>query len=194
MDVGHRSNPDITALFRDLRKGNRTVLGEVIPLLYDELHGMAEQRLAGQPVGHTLSATALVHESYLKLLGASPGAYTDRAHFLSVAAIAMRHVLVNHARAREAQKRGGGRLSITLEDDILGGEGVPATEILALDEALDRLDSLSSRQRSVVECRFFGGLTWEEVAEALSVSVPTARRDWRIARAWLARELAPEAP
>lgn len=194
MDDGDRSDPEITALFRDLRKGDRTVLGEVIPLLYDELHRMAGQRLAGQPVGHTLSATALVHESYLKLLGASSGSFTDRAHFLSVAAIAMRHVLVNHARARAARKRGGGRMPITLEEGLLGHEEVPATEILALDEALDRLDALSPRQRAVVECRFFGGLTWEEVAEALSVSVPTARRDWRIARAWLARELEPGVP
>jgi RNA polymerase sigma factor (TIGR02999 family) len=163
-----------------------------MPLVYDELHRMAERQMSGQPVGHTLSATALVHESYLKLVRQSARAWKDRAHFLAVAAVAMRHVLVNHAERRKADKRGGGRLPATLDEGFLGDDGARVDDLLALDRALDRLDALSPRQRAVVECRFFGGLTWEEIAEAVEVSVPTVRRDWRVARAWLARELAGE--
>jgi len=187
---------EITALLQDLRKGKRTVMDELMPLVYEELRRMARRHLRGQRPGHTLNTTALVHESYLKLVNQSSGSWKDRAHFLSVAAVAMRHILVNHAHHRNAQKRGGGQALATLDEALAGGQEMRTDEILALDEALDRLDAVSPRQRAVVEYRFFGGLTHEEIAEVLDVSVPTVRRDWRIARAWLSRELsaAPRSP
>jgi len=185
---------EITALLRDLRKGNRTVMDELMPLVYEELRRMARRHLRGQRPGHTLNTTALVHESYLKLVNHSSGSWKDRAHFLSVAAVAMRHILVNHAHHRNAQKRGGGQALATLDEALAGGQEMRTDELLALDQALDRLDAVSPRQRAVVEYRFFGGLTHEEIAEVLDVSVPTVRRDWRIARAWLSRELSPAPP
>jgi len=164
-------------------------MGELMPLVYDELRRIARHHLGGQRAGHTLDTTALVHESYLKLAKQSSRSWEDRAHFLSVAAVAMRHVLVNYAHHRNAQKRGGGRAPATLDEALVGGKEMRTDELLALDQALDRLDEVSSRQRAVVEYRFFGGLTHEEIAEVLEVSVPTVRRDWRLARAWLSREL-----
>ena len=154
---------------------------------------MASRQLVGQRQGHTLDTTALVHESYLKLVNQASRSWQDRAHFLSVAAVAMRHILVNHAHARNAAKRGGGKASVTLDEALVAGQEMRTDEILALDEALDRLDEVSPRQRAVVEYRFFGGLTHEEIAEVLDVSVPTVRRDWRLARAWLSRELSSQA-
>jgi RNA polymerase sigma factor (TIGR02999 family) len=180
---------EITALLLDLRKGNPTVMRELMPLVYEELRRMAKRQLGGQRPGHTLNTTALVHESYLKLVNQSSRSWQDRAHFLSVAAVAMRHILVNHAHRRNAQRRGGGQVVATLNEAVMGGQEMRTDELLALDEALDRLDAVSPRQRAVVEYRFFGGLTHEDIAEVLGVSVPTVRRDWRIARAWLSREL-----
>jgi RNA polymerase sigma factor (TIGR02999 family) len=164
-------------------------MAELAPLVYEELRLMASRQLAGQRQGHTLNTTALVHESYLKLVNQASRSWQDRAHFLSVAAVAMRHILVNHAHKRNAQKRGGGKSPATLDEALVAGQEMRTDELLALDEALERLDEVSPRQRAVVEYRFFGGLTHEEIAEVLDVSVPTVRRDWRLARAWLSREL-----
>jgi RNA polymerase sigma factor (TIGR02999 family) len=166
-------------------------MSELAPLVYDELRLMASRQLARQHQGHTLNTTALVHEAYLKLVNQASRSWQDRAHFLSVAAVAMRHILVNHAHKRNAQKRGAGRASVTLDEALVPGEEMRTEELLALDEALDRLNQVSPRQRAVVEYRFFGGLTHEEIAEVLGVSVPTVRRDWRLARAWLSREISP---
>jgi RNA polymerase sigma factor (TIGR02999 family) len=188
-DTLQANEDEITALLRDLRKGNRTVMGELMPLVYDELRRIARRYLAGQDEGHTLSPTALVNESYLKLVKQPSGSWQDRAHFLSVAAVAMRQILVNHARARNAQKRDGGIMLRTFDDSRAGSSDMRSDELIALDDALCRLDAASPRQRAVIEYRFFGGLTHEEIAEVLGVSVPTVRRDWRIARAWLVREL-----
>jgi RNA polymerase sigma factor (TIGR02999 family) len=180
---------EVTALLADLGRGNRTAMEALMPLVYDQLRLIARRYLSDQDAGHTLNPTALVHESYLKLVRQPSRTWQDRAHFLSVAAVAMRHILVNHARDRRAAKRDGGQIAVTLDEGLVGGQALRSDELLALDDALARLDGVSPRQRSVVEYRFFGGLTHEEIAEVLGVSVPTVRRDWRIARAWLVREL-----
>jgi RNA polymerase sigma factor (TIGR02999 family) len=159
-----------------------------MPLVYDELRRIAQRSLRGERRSHTLSATALVHEAYLKLVDQTRVTWQNRAHFYAVAAQAMRRILVNYAEARKAQKRGGGQGLVTFDDELMGTE-TRAEELVQLDEALTRLKSLSERQASVVEYHFFGGLTHEEIAEVLGVSLPTVRRDWRLAKAWLTREL-----
>jgi len=181
---------EITAILRSLDQGRHTIVDQVVPLVYDELRLMASRQLGRQRPGHTFSTTALVHEAYLRLAREGTAPWQDRAHFLSVAAVVMRHILVNHARSRHAQKRGGVEEVLTLDEAVVGGRNLRSDELLALDEALDRLDVVSPRQRALVEYRFFGGLTHEEIASVLGVSVPTVQRDWRMARAWLARELA----
>ncbi len=179
---------EITAVLRAIDQGQHAIVDRVVPLVYDELRLMARRQLAAQRVGHTLNTTALVHEAYLKLASASPRPWQDRAHFLSVAAVVMRHILVNYARAQHAQKRGDGPALVTLDDNLVGGE-LRSDELLLLDDALERLNVAHPRQRAIVEYRFFGGLTHEEIASVLGVSVPTVQRDWRMARAWLVNEL-----
>lgn len=183
--------PQITRLLGQLAGGNRSVIDALMPLVYDELHRIAERRLMGERQGHTLNATALVHEAYLKLVDQTRVSWQNRAHFYGVAAQAMRRILVNYAEARKAEKRGGGEALATFDDELIGAEQ-RAGDLLALDEALTRLKSMSDRQSAVVEYHFFGGLTHEEIAEVLGVSLPTVRRDWRIAKAWLTRELREE--
>ena len=180
----------VTALLAELSRSNRTVVGTLMPLVYDELRRLARRQLRGQRPGHTLNTTALVHEAYLKLVNQKEATWESRAHFMSVAALAMRQILINYAHRRRAQKRGGGAARVTFEEALMGGQVTRTDELLALDEALDRLAALNERQSLVVTYRFFGGLTHEEIAEALGVSVPTVGRDWRVARAWLTRELA----
>ncbi|MGH7618007.1 MAG: ECF-type sigma factor [Gemmatimonadaceae bacterium] len=175
-------------MLRSIDQGQHEIVHQVVPLVYDELRLMARRQLSHQRPGHTLSTTGLVHEAYLKLASASARPWHDRAHFLSVAAVVMRHILVNYARAQHAQKRGDGQTIVTLDDAMVGGE-LRSEELLLLDDALERLDAANPRQRAVVEYRFFGGLTHEEIASVLGISVPTVQRDWRMARAWLAREL-----
>ena len=161
-----------------------------MPLVYDELYAMAQRQLRGQRAGHTLNTTALVHEAYLKLVNQQQATWQNRAHFLSVAALAMRQILINYAHRRRAQKRGGGEVLATFTESLMGGTATRADELIALDEALDRLSKINKRQSEVVTYRFFGGLKHKEIAEVLGVSVPTVRLDWRIAKAWLTRELA----
>jgi RNA polymerase sigma factor (TIGR02999 family) len=178
----------VTELLIDLSGGNRGVVNALMPLVYEELHRIAERHLRGERSDHTLNATALVHEAYLKLVDQSRVTWQNRAHFYGVAAQAMRRILVNYAEAGKAQKRGGGAGLVTFNDEMMGKE-TRAEELIELDEALTRLKSLSDRQAAVVEYHFFGGLTHEEIAEVLGVSLPTVRRDWRLAKAWLTREL-----
>lgn len=179
---------EITRLLGELAGGNKTVVDSLLPLVYDHLKRIAGARLRAERPDHTLSATALVHEAYLKLVRQDRVDWKNRAHFLGIAARAMRRILIHHAEAWKAQKRGGGERPVTL-DEANEPRVVRADELIALDAAMDRLRLLSERQSRVVELRFFGGLTHEEIAEALGVSVPTVRRDWRLARAWLGREL-----
>jgi RNA polymerase sigma factor (TIGR02999 family) len=181
---------DVTQLLAELTGGNQAVVNALLPLIYDELHHLAENQLRRERKNHTLNATALVHEVYLKLVDQSRVTWQNRAHFLGVSAQAMRRILINYAEQRRAQKRGGDMVATTFDDELIAREA-RADQLIDLDEALTRLTALSARQAAVVEYRFFGGLTHEEIAEVLNVSEPTVRRDWRLARAWLSRELKP---
>lgn len=180
--------PEITGLLAAMRRGDPAAVGRLMPLVYDELHALARRRLRGSPAGRTLNTTALVHEAYLKLVAPGRAEWQDRVHFLAVAATAMRYIVVDYARRRSAEKRGAGLPHTSLEAEKLGVEG-RSVEVLALDQALERLAGVSDRLARVVELLFFGGLTEEEAAEALGVSDRTVRRDWRKARAFLSRAL-----
>ncbi len=178
----------ITALLKDLEGGDPSAVDALLPMLYDELRSLAHAQLRRERQGHTLATTALVHEAYLKLVQQNDVNWKNRAHFLSIAALAMRRILVNYANARLAKKRGGREPIVTLDEGQVA-RPVRAEELVALDEALDRLGRIDERQCKTVTYRFFGGLTQQEIAEVLGVSVPTVRRDWRLARAWLSREV-----
>ena len=181
---------DITCLLQAWRDGDAAALAALTPLVYGELRRLAEQHMRRERPDHTLQATALVHEAFLRLTGGASIAWENRAHFFKAAARIMRHVLVDHARSRGYAKRGGGGLRISIEDGaaaVLAEERAP--DLVALDEALGRLERLDPRQHQVVELRFFGGLSVEETAEVLGVSAITVKRDWRSARAWLFAEL-----
>lgn len=186
MDDGQRGN--VTELLGQLRGGNRTVVDSLMPLVYEQLHAMARGQLRRERPEHTLNATALVHEAYLKLVGQDRVDWQNRAHFFAIAAQAMRRILINHANRRLAAKRGAGEALVTFDEELVQGHQ-RAEELIQLDEALQRLAKLSERQSRVVEYRFFGGLKHREIAEVLGVSVGTVRLDWRMARAWLSREL-----
>jgi RNA polymerase sigma factor (TIGR02999 family) len=185
---------EITDLLADLSGGNRDVVDAILPRVYDELQALAHGQLRRERADHTLNTTALVHEAYLKLVRQERVSWQNRAHFFAIAATAMRRILINYAHKRNAEKRGGGQALATFEDGMGGGREANVEELLALDGALERLAVHSERQSRVVEYRFFGGLTHEEIAEVLGVSVPTVGRDWRFARAWLSRELADDLP
>ena len=174
---------EITGLLAALRDGDRTALDRLFPLVYRELHDRAHRQLARRRPGDTLSTTALVHEAYLKLTDSAHQTYADRVHFFAVASRAMRQILVDYARRMTAAKRGGG-LAVSFDPDQLGDPG-RAEELVALDEALTRLEGLDERLARTVEMRFFGGLSVEEAADALGVSPRTVKRDWRKARAFL---------
>ena len=187
--------PAITELLAELSGGNRTVVDALMPRVYEELRTLARRQLRGERAGRTLNTTALVHEAYLKLVNQNQVTWKNRAHFFSLAALAMRRILINYAHSRMAEKRGGGQAVATFEEGDVVRE-TRAEELVALDEALARLEQFNERQSQVVTYRFFGGLTQEEISEVLNVSVPTVRRDGRLARAWLSRELKrdPNAP
>jgi RNA polymerase sigma factor (TIGR02999 family) len=179
---------NITRLLHRLSDGDDNAVNALMPMVYEELHAMADRQMRRERANHTLNSTALVHEAYLKLVDQNRVSWQNRAHFFAIAAQAMRRILINYAQARLAQKRGGGQILATFNEEEVVRES-RAGEIVALDDALTRLAELNERQSKVVEFRFFAGLTQEEIAEVLGVSVPTVRRDWRLARAWLAREL-----
>ena len=181
------THPDAQA---DPQGGGDEPLDRLVPLLYEELRAIAHRRLAAGAGNGTLSTTGLVHEVYLKLGDQSRAGWRDRAHFLALASTAMRHILVDRAKAQGALKRGGERRRISLDDEEIRVDEQPAA-ILDLDEALDRLAELEPRLAHVVECRFFGGLSEEEIATALGVTVRTVQRDWTKARMLLQRALAP---
>ena len=173
--------------------GDRDALDRALPHVYHELHRLAHAQLRREASGHTLDTGALVHEAYLRLVDQSRCEWRDRAHFLAVAATAMRRILVDHARRHRAAKRGDGARPVTLEQADALAPAERADLLVDLDEALERLAALDARQAQVVECRFFGGLTEEETAEALGIGLRTAKRDWAKARSWLYRELYPDA-
>jgi len=171
-----------------LRTGSRESIDRLVPLLYEELRAMAHRRLLAQPRGGTLQTTALVHEAYLKIVDQSRATVRDRVHFLALASLAMRHVLVDRAKARGAVKRDGQQWCVTLDEEEIGIDDQPDA-LLQLDDALNRLATLEPRLARVVECRFFGALTEDEIAEALGVNVRTVQRDWAKARMLLRRTL-----
>jgi RNA polymerase sigma factor (TIGR02999 family) len=174
----------ITQLLADLRSGRREAFDQILPLVYHELRRAARRELAARP-SDSLSTTALVHELYLKFSRAERTDWRNRAHFLGVASVAMRHILVDRARRRKAEKRGGPHRHVTLEDDLMAAVDNQAESLLELHEALDQLAKLDERLARVVECRFFGGMTEQETAEALHIAVRTVRRDWIKARGLL---------
>lgn len=182
---------NLTVLLRQLSSGDDEVMGHLLPAIYEELHRIAQERLYRERTGHTLSATDLVHEAYLRLVDQTRAAWRDRAHFFAAASVVMRRLLVDWARARQAQKRGGDESPISLDDVDAPDPEAPVRpdELVALDEALDLLALRSERQARVVECRYFAGLSIEETAEVLGVSPTTVKDDWRLARAWLYREV-----
>ena len=182
---------DITELLADLRAGRREAFDQILPLVYNELRRTARRELGARP-SDTLSSTALVHELYLKF-SRSRADWRDRAHFLGVAAVAMRHILVDRARRRTADKRGGNHRHVSLADDLTAADN-QAESLLELHEALDQLAVLDERLARVVECRFFGGMTEQETAEALQVTARTVRRDWVKARALLYQALQANSP
>ena len=169
------------------RGGNDAALEQLVPLVHEELHRIARGCMRGERAGHSLQATALVNEAYLRLIGAQQVDWQNRVHFLAVSARLMRRILVDFARSKKYQKRGGGAQAVTLDEALVVAE--PGRDLIALDEALDALGKLDERKARVVEMRFFGGLSVEETAAALGVSGDTVMRDWRLAKAWLLREL-----
>lgn len=180
---------DITTLLNAHAAGETDALDQLLPQVYDELRRIARGRLRHERPDHTLSATEVVHEAFMKLVRLDGARIEHRAHFYAIASRAMRNVLVDHAVRRRTAKRGGGAGPVTL-DDAVAGQEQPLEDLIALSDALDRLDRLDERQARVVECRFFGGLSIDETAEALGISPATVSRDWTFARAWLHRELA----
>lgn len=175
---------EATILLGRVQAGDPRAAEELLPLVYGELLGLASGFFRRQSPGHTLQPTALVHEAYLKLVRSPGGGFANRAHFCAVAAKAMRQILINHAEAKKALKRGGGAARSPLTE-VVTPSGQRTLDIIALDEALSRLESLDPRRARIVEMWFFGGLQMEEVAEVLDVSVSTVKREWRATRIWL---------
>jgi RNA polymerase sigma-70 factor (ECF subfamily) len=177
----------VTGLLLAWRGGDEAALEQLVPLVHEELRRIARGCMRGERAGHSLQATALVNEAYLRLIGAQQVDWQNRVHFLAVSARLMRRILVDFARSKKYQKRGGGAQAVTLDEALIVAE--PGKDLVALDEALDALAKMDERKAKVVEMRFFGGLTVDEVAEALRVAPNTVIRDWNFARAWLRREL-----
>jgi RNA polymerase sigma factor (TIGR02999 family) len=182
------SSHRVTALLLAWNGGDDTALEQLIPIVHDELYRIARACMGGERADHTLQPTALVNEAYVRLIGTQGMNWQNRAHFLSMAARLMRRILVDFARSKQYQKRGGGALAVTLAPDVaLSAE--PGRDLVALDDALEALAKVDERKSRVIEMRFFGGLTVKETAEALHVSPETVMRDWKLAKAWLLRQL-----
>jgi RNA polymerase sigma factor (TIGR02999 family) len=178
----------VTQLLADWSHGQDAALGELTPLVYEELRRLAHHHMGRQRPDHTLQTTALVNEAYLRLSDQTSPNFTNRSHFFAVAAQAMRQILVNYAKASQSQKRGGGALKVEL-DEVAIVSPEESKEIIDLHEALERLASLDPRKARVVELKYFGGLNHDEIAEVLKISTVTVRRDWIFAKAWLHDEL-----
>ena len=179
---------DVTSLLKKLADGEQEAASELIPVIYQELHRLAVAHLRHERPDHTLQPTALVHEAYIKLVGLRNAAWQSRVHFFAVASTVMRHILVDYARRQHRAKRGGRQEKVSLDEVLLVTPDRP-DKILALHECLTRLEKLDGRQARIVELRYFGGLTVEEAAEVLAVSITTIRREWTTAKAWLYGEL-----
>jgi RNA polymerase sigma-70 factor (ECF subfamily) len=186
--VGDSGDSNVTRILKRASCGDDSAVKRLMPLVYDELRALAESYLRQERPDHTLQATALVHEAYVRLIKQEDVEWQNRAHFFGVAAQAIRRILVDHARGHKRAKRGGDRQRLHLEEDIALSDA-PDLDLLALDEAMEKLAAFHERAAHVVELRFFGGLNREEVAEFLGISLRTVADDWRLARAWLRREL-----
>ncbi len=193
----HPDQATVTRLLDAIRAGNHDALNALFPLVYQEMHAQAQAQRRRWHGNHTVNTTALVHEAYLKLIDQTQIRWNSRAHFLGVAAKAMRHILIDYARQRQRKKRGGGQSHVPF-DDVEGQVAEPgafslseerATALVALDAALERLHGLNERQSRIVECRFFGGMTIPDTTEFLGLSPATVKRDWRLAQTWLYREM-----
>ena len=184
---------EVTQLLLRWQGGDRAALDKLLPLVYDQLHKLASRQLKRERRGHTLQPTAVVHETYLRLVDQRRANWQSRAQFFAVAAGMMRRVLVDHARSRRAAKRGGLQPHIAIED-VDAGIDPPSVDLVDLDDALDKLEQLDADQAKIVELRFFGGLTVEETAEVVRSSPATVKRDWHSAKAWLFRELGGTTP
>ena len=184
------STHSVTQLLEQWNHGDREALEKLMPLIYEELKKMARRYMRQQNPDHTLQTTALIHEAYLRMVKQPEKHFQNRTHFFGVAAQAMRHILVDYARARHTDKRGGGARPISLEEAALVTQE-RAAELIAFDDALKELELLSNRQSQVVELRYFGGLSVEETAAVLEVSPDTVMRDWSMAKTWLHRALSP---
>ncbi len=182
------STPSVTQLLQAWRAGDKTALDELLPLVQVELHGLAKRIMSRERQGHTWQTTELVNEAYLKLVNQQQVEWQDRAHFFAVASQVMRHLLVDHARERQQVKHGGGAQRLSLDDVALVAPDRSA-ELLALDDALSRLADFDKQKSRIVELRYFGGLTVEEVAEVLGIAAITVKREWARAKLWLYKEL-----
>lgn len=183
---------DVTQVLHRAITGSAPAVAELMSAVYDELRALAEHFLQQERPGHTLQATALVHEAYLRLIDQTQAQWRGRSHFFAVAAQAIRRILIDHARAHNREKRGGKHCKVTL-CDLADHRGGPGFDLIELDDGLTRLAQLSERQARVVELRFFGGLTLDEIADVLGVSPRTIDEDWQMARWWLRREFTPNA-
>lgn len=186
------SNEAITQLLKSSQAGDKEAVNQLLPLLYDEMHSMAHQKLRFERNGHTLDTTALVHETYFKLINHNEVEWQSRAHFLAIAALAMKRILINYAEKRKAVKRGGEFTKVELQEvegQIQNMSETMADEILALNEALKKLEQFNQRGSRVVEYYFFGGLSWKEISEVMGIAPITVRRAWNVAKLWLRREL-----
>src|SRR3954449_12186018 len=179
------SPQEVTQLLADWGKGDRSALDKLLPLVHSELRRIAQRQMSQERPGHTLQATALVNEAYLKLAGQQGFDWQNRAHFFAVCATVMRHILIDHARAHARDKRGGGAIQVSLNEALVVED--QAAHLIALDDALRRLESLDPQKGKIVELRYFGGLSIEEAAEVMNVSPRTVRREWQRAKAWLYR-------
>ena len=183
------SKQEITVLLADWGRGDHAALDKLTPLVYAELRRIARRQMSREREGHTLQATALVNEAFIRLAGQEQGSWQDRAHFYAVCAQVMRHILIDHARANARDKRGGGAIHVSLDEAAVMAGGT-TTDFLALDEALRALEAFDPQKGRIVELRYFAGLGIEETAEVLKISPTTVRREWRRAKAWLYRALA----
>jgi len=189
MNESPESSPNVTQLLKDWSAGDTRVLDNLMPLVYEELRRQASRFLRKERAGHTLQTTALIHEAYLKLIDQKSVEWQNRAHFFAIASTAMRRILVDHAKTRHREKRGGAAENLPLDEALQISSKEKSVDLVALDEALTRLAAFDERQARIVELRYFSGLDNDETATVLGVSNATVRRDWNFAKAWLRQEI-----